>query len=290
MSGALLPCMVFSALRVYAVGGRDWRPALIIFLLCLVPVVPLVYHTIIIRYTAISDISVLGRKCIGSIDLPSATYNILWRIVPRACLIMTDAIVLVVTWANTYKIKKDAECIDVRLPLVTLLLRDGTLYFLLLLILNAINMIYLSHLPSQIHYLCAALVGPSLASSTPRPQPAYCHLRMSSIIISRFFLKVRQVYLADDTDDMRLSFGASSASGMHFATSITTFVGNLGAPLSCNMSRTSCSETATGTGGDGIVNPTQNDGSEFEIDPLDYPQTARVDLMPIREEIELVHA
>lgn len=46
-------------------------------------------------------------------------------ITARTCAILSDMIVLVITWYNTYKIKSDAVQINMTASLVTLVLRDG---------------------------------------------------------------------------------------------------------------------------------------------------------------------
>ncbi|OCH86019.1 hypothetical protein OBBRIDRAFT_797601 [Obba rivulosa] len=51
-------------------------------------------------------------------------------IISRSCLIGSDAIVLAVTWARSYSTKKMVDVANVKVPLVSLLLRDGTFYFL----------------------------------------------------------------------------------------------------------------------------------------------------------------
>ncbi|KAH9947315.1 hypothetical protein B0H21DRAFT_348005 [Amylocystis lapponica] len=186
-------------------------------------------------------------------------------VVTRACLIASDAIVLLVTWANTYKIKKHADRIDVKAPLVTLLLRDGTLYFLLLLLLNILHMaLYLANIFVDMIYF----IGP-----------------ISSVIMSRFLLNLRQVYLTDNIDETRTST-RSNVSDMRFAAS---FVGNLGAPLSYGESRTFRPETTRSAcfSNDGIVSPADSGG----FDLVDSPQTAKnplsVDMVPAPEGIEL---
>ncbi|OCH84823.1 hypothetical protein OBBRIDRAFT_839422 [Obba rivulosa] len=58
----------------------------------------------------------------------------------RTCVITADVLVLLVIWVKTYSIKRGFDQAGVRSPLTSLLLRDGTMYFVALLILNAINL------------------------------------------------------------------------------------------------------------------------------------------------------
>ncbi|KAH9948733.1 hypothetical protein B0H21DRAFT_820668 [Amylocystis lapponica] len=169
------------------------------------------------------------------------------------------------------RIKKDADRVNMKASLVTLLLRDGTLYFVLLLILNILHMtLYLTNVFFDMIYF----VGP-----------------ISSIIISRFLLNLRQVYQTDDSDDARPSFVRSNVSDICFAAAI---VGNLGAPLSYGESRTSRSETTTFVTGISDVDTT-SPASEYGFDLIEPPQMAKdplrvdLDLISTSEDIELAH-
>lgn len=60
----------------------------------------------------------------------------------RISIIVADAIVLAVTWRVTYGVKKlSAARANMKLPLTSLLLRDGTAYFSILLVINVINIV-----------------------------------------------------------------------------------------------------------------------------------------------------
>jgi len=122
-----------------------------------------------------------------------------------AALIAADVVVLAVTWWRTYKIHSEAKRNGVQAPLATLLLRDGTIYFLLFLILNVVEIpLWLKDLYINI--------------STYIPA-------MTSIIMSRFLLSLRQI----NDDDINRPIDASRAhSTIRFSNSM---VGNMGADL-----------------------------------------------------------
>ncbi|EMD36546.1 hypothetical protein CERSUDRAFT_95835 [Gelatoporia subvermispora B] len=138
-------------------------------------------------------------------------------IATRACAIAADLLTLVVTWSSTYRIKRDADKANVKASLATLLLRDGTVYFIILLALNAMHMA---------SYLTNTFVNIS-----------WFLVPISSILISRFLLNLRQVYHPMNIDTARPSFvrslyqSQSQMSDLRFA---STFIGNMGAPLDYN--------------------------------------------------------
>ncbi|TBU27604.1 hypothetical protein BD311DRAFT_778821 [Dichomitus squalens] len=89
----------FATLRVYALTGRDWRIPSIVALLMLGPIA-------------------------ANIILSCSAHIVV--LVSRICLIAGDAVVIAVTWWKTYRLKREAEASDIKAPLVTMLLRDGT--------------------------------------------------------------------------------------------------------------------------------------------------------------------
>lgn len=75
-------------------------------------------------------------------------------------------------WRATYETKKDADRVGMKSPVVTLLLRDRTVYFLMLLVLNIVELILnLLNVEIDIPYLLYSL---------------------QCVVISRFFLNIRQ--------------------------------------------------------------------------------------------------
>ncbi|KAH9925482.1 uncharacterized protein B0H18DRAFT_1008659 [Fomitopsis serialis] len=124
----------FSALRVFAVSGRNWRLASFVFALSMVPVGTNLASDIRETY-AIIEVPWYGPAC-DLTSLLSAKTSLTLLILTRACLIAADVFVLAVTWRNTYKIKKEASVMNMRTPTITLLLRDGAM----LLVLNVLHL------------------------------------------------------------------------------------------------------------------------------------------------------
>lgn len=208
LSTGLSYCLAFSATRVYAIGGRAWQLAIVTFALGLVPVGLNLFSDIRYVYTT-AYIPSFGTVC-NNIPLFSTSTNVILLCVARASLITSDLIVLTVTWVKTYRIKQEAVEANMKTTTVTLLLRDGTFYFIVLLVINVLHLtLSLTNVFSDVTYFSTA---------------------MSSVIVSRFLLNLRQVHMEDNYPDEQPSFVSSISriSDVRFA---STVVGNLGAPL-----------------------------------------------------------
>ncbi|EIW54784.1 uncharacterized protein TRAVEDRAFT_103473, partial [Trametes versicolor FP-101664 SS1] len=83
--------LLFSALRVYAIWNKDWRPL----------------------------VSVLA------IALTIPAMNMVVSIAIHSCAIAADLLVIILTWVKTYEIKKLAGVLRSDTTFSTLLLRDG---------------------------------------------------------------------------------------------------------------------------------------------------------------------
>ncbi|GBE83894.1 hypothetical protein SCP_0509510 [Sparassis crispa] len=198
---------VFSGLRVYAVSSRNWYFTVPTVALGMVPVAANIYSLAKTSYAFVVVLPVLGHICQNTSYLTS-DFAIL--------TIASDVIVLCVTWFNTYTIKRDADNANIKATIVTLLLRDGTFYFLCLLCLNIIAIV--------------------LDARTPYVYILYFVAPISSMLISRFLLNLRHIYYATGS-----SAGSGDPSGpstgtfmsdMQFAGAASPYIGNMGAPLS----------------------------------------------------------
>ncbi|KAI0641610.1 hypothetical protein C8Q79DRAFT_1014055 [Trametes meyenii] len=166
---SILPYVVwnaFSTLRVYAISGRDWRVSSVVCVLMLGPLVSNIYDAPVIKPVNMPP----PYLCSASNGVLLAVHYayVPFRIVPALCynntltsmadpfglmrsdvlvlgsrcpLIAGDALVLAVTWRKTYRVRKMAEGGGVRTPLLDLLLRDGTIYFGTMLLLNVLHIL-----------------------------------------------------------------------------------------------------------------------------------------------------
>jgi len=197
-----LVLMAFTSLRVYAIWEKDRRILGGVALLGLVPPAINIYY-----YTTLTIVST-PPPFVGCGEYVSLTatqsdiiayFNVIFAIV-------SDAIVLVLVWLRTYTIMRDLSKFGGGPNLSTLLLRDGTVYFVSLLVLNVVNLI-------AIRFQSFGSV-PALTSV------------LSSTLISRFFLDLREVYLSGGGLD-----GSSSLPSKMSDPLFASAAGNLGAPL-----------------------------------------------------------
>ncbi|EMD31160.1 hypothetical protein CERSUDRAFT_89274 [Gelatoporia subvermispora B] len=178
---------VFSGMRVYALSKGNWPLTVIVILLSLVPVGSNAYYSYSGNHWEIVTLPFLGDQCLDFQDVSEATY-IRAEIITRVCAMLADAIVLSVTWSSTYVTVLSARQRNVSTPLMSLLFRDGTLYFLGLLSLNALN---IAGWTSNVFIYAAQLSMP-----------------LSSAIITHFLLNLRHLtqVARDAGDDTQISF------------------------------------------------------------------------------------
>ncbi|KAI8971010.1 hypothetical protein BD414DRAFT_501370 [Trametes punicea] len=211
----------FTCLRIYAVWGRDWKPLLIVAPLTLVrPISGLIEDT---RYTPVQGGPPFG--CVYIYHIPDSIISTV-SIASRATTIAAEVILIVLTWIKTFGINRDALHAGVRTPLATLLLRDGTAYFLIILAIQVVSIIA-DHIGSP---LTIWLVWP------------YFDQVLTVIFLSRFMLDLRGLYFADRADrDAETSLHLSDVN-FHGVTS--NIVGNLGATLTNTLTLPAPSDTS----------------------------------------------
>jgi len=149
-------------------------------------------------------------------------------------LIVGDSIVIVMTWRKTRLLKKQAMEANTRSPLIYMLLRDGNLHFLAMCILNVTYVIIaLEEVPLEINPLVLAL---------------------NAIIISRFFLNLRDIKDPPGTSTGNdLEASAPWSTSLRFASAI---VGNMGAELDGSF--------GIGTRADNLDEEDEEDARRFE--------------------------
>jgi len=185
----------FSALRVYAISGHHLLLAGLTLLLGLAPVVTNmcfdIYHTWFKGPR--------GCTLIPHFSVPDMFKFVAYE---RSSMIASDLVVLSVTWYKAYESRANIDWSSARLSV--LLLRDGTVYFMILLILNILQIIaWATKLFSTVAY------------------PAQI---ATSMLISRFLLNLRQ----GNDASADLPTNQTSIGDMAFASRI---VGNIGAEL-----------------------------------------------------------
>lgn len=135
----------FSAMRVFALSNRDWRPTLFTLALGWVPVGINIYYCVASVFH-VTTIPILCSLC-ESANTFSAAVGDRLVVGSRSCLFASDFIVLLFTapWYFVY----DMESKRVLIPkdsLIHLMLKHGFIYFVVLAALNALHMgLWLEH-------------------------------------------------------------------------------------------------------------------------------------------------
>ncbi|KAI0369027.1 hypothetical protein BV20DRAFT_968519 [Pilatotrama ljubarskyi] len=197
----------FSTLRGYALSGRKWWVAPLIFVFYVPDIIlNCIYYSKLVP-VALSP----PFNCLLSNGLPESTW-VHFTIAGRVCLIAGDLVVLIVTWSSTFGITRAANAAKVQMSLTNAILKDGTC----LLILNVVNIIV------------NAVPNNSAVSAFQDP--------ITSILVSRFLLNLRDTFTSGE-DETRPSFvrsyrGRTTATTVQFA----DFVDPMGADLDHGIS------------------------------------------------------
>ncbi|OCH92593.1 hypothetical protein OBBRIDRAFT_886094 [Obba rivulosa] len=219
----------FSGIRVYAISGGKWWSSALVCTLSLVPAGTNLYGSLIAIYYQIETIPSLGKECINGKTFSAAvstdckprfqTHGVSLMdfqvaISTRVCAIFSDLIVLAVTWYKTYRLKRLADQNNVETPLVTMLLRDGTLYFLALLVLNVLSIV---------GWATNVFVFSVQDFTTP----------LSSVIISHFLMNLRQASSTGNEEPSTTLPWIGDQNGSPVASlRFASFIDNMGESLS----------------------------------------------------------
>ncbi|KAH8083298.1 hypothetical protein BXZ70DRAFT_958347 [Cristinia sonorae] len=202
---SLFVLAAFFSLRIYATWGRDWRPAVPILLLALVSPVANVWiysqsTPVVAPFPAVGcaqyfihDITVYSRL----------------SIVIRTTTIASEFLVVLFTFVKAVGSRKSRH-FNEQAPLFMCIIRDGTLHFLLMLTLNVIQL-GIATVPG----------APNILSYVITP--------LSSILISRFLLNLRQVNDVVQRDATTLFMNTTILSARQFHSEV--IIGNLGESL-----------------------------------------------------------
>ncbi|EMD31599.1 hypothetical protein CERSUDRAFT_78046 [Gelatoporia subvermispora B] len=186
----------FSGIRVYALSGGSRFPSLVVTLLNLVPVGTNAYGYFYRNSFQLLTFPVLGAQCLQSWNI-SKTTEIRLETGTRVPIIIADSIVLMLTWWKTWATIRMACEHKVKVPLMILLLRDGTLYFML-------SSIMITHFLLNLRQL--AHVSPD---DTSRPsfvregEHDTVHSQTSSLRFASFMGNMGEMLVHESEDDDR---------------------------------------------------------------------------------------
>lgn len=196
-------CTAISALRVYAISGRRIVLPSLILLLYL----PNISINIWICTEFAYSIAPPPVGCTVYYKIP---FILPFRLAAfsRSCIIASDVLVLLGTWHATYGTKKIARLASMEVSTVDLLLRDGTLVFSAVLLLNITDVVLeFKNIFSYTSLIVDVLI---------------------TILTSRLFLNLRQVNSSRDS-----TYDSPATSTIQFSSRI---VGPLGAPIEHGIS------------------------------------------------------
>ncbi|TBU50856.1 hypothetical protein BD309DRAFT_944822 [Dichomitus squalens] len=157
----------FAGIRIYAISARNRVVSVIVVALALVPAVTNAY------VSTLTPVAVTPQGCMGSMNLSIITWT-------TSCMILSDAIVIIVTWIKTWSTIRAAERLNVKMSFTNLVLKEGMLYFSIALSLNIVQIIF-----DFVEVDDFSLILPFLNMFTP-------------ILISRFFLDLDDLVTTHD--------------------------------------------------------------------------------------------
>jgi len=206
---------VFSAFRTWAIWGRHWIPLAIVLPIGLVSPTLILY-----QYTFLHILPTPGPVPLGGcVSFPSLPVDTLTRLIiaARASALVADASVVFATWIKMWSIHRIVKSTNINVgkssvSLSGLLLRDGTVYFIALLLLN-ISCLILDTTPQEF--------------MNPIP---FLTDSLTAILLCRLILNLRSFNMDNESI---VNTNARPVSSVRFANAV---LDNIGAPISFDES------------------------------------------------------
>ncbi|KAI0742503.1 hypothetical protein C8Q80DRAFT_910846 [Daedaleopsis nitida] len=125
-----LVILVFLSVRIHAINDRRWGWTLAVFLLGFVATPPTLVGVATDNIaTSIPEVAMGCYPALGALGPdPDSWYKLLLAV--RVCVIVQNVIVLGITWYRTIGIVAAARSANIKASVGSVLLRDGTMYFL----------------------------------------------------------------------------------------------------------------------------------------------------------------
>ncbi|KAI0657901.1 hypothetical protein C8Q70DRAFT_1055281 [Cubamyces menziesii] len=188
-----LPWAAFSTLRTFALSRGNWVLAMLVLLLSAVPlgVNFSQYHWLVVYNDPMlgcgkSSTVTLETAKNSPVDKSQQEFLFLIRprivtIASRTCLMVADIIVLVVTWMSTLATLRLTDmALKGKPTFARMLLRDGTIYFSILLVLNTLHLTF-----TMLSITSDALSPVSYFTTFTEP--------ITAVLVSRFLLNLQEV-------------------------------------------------------------------------------------------------
>ncbi|KAI0794504.1 hypothetical protein C8Q74DRAFT_1365943 [Fomes fomentarius] len=141
-----LPWAVFSGMRVFALS-RHRLFSLLVFMLSVSPLgINYMQYLYDLQGTYMPNIGCV-ETVNASPDLETKSKYVILRFISRTCLTLSDMLVILVTWYKLYRLQQG--CLATKnWSIAGVLLRDGSVYFVALLLLNVLHVTFLLLPPS----------------------------------------------------------------------------------------------------------------------------------------------
>ncbi|KAI0082851.1 hypothetical protein K474DRAFT_1767614 [Panus rudis PR-1116 ss-1] len=225
---------VFDCLRVWAISDRNWKPAVVVFLLSMVPPAIDIYADALPSSFIVTHGDAGSTGCWYTGEVPSYPYcrypslqprefirlalclcQILVGVFSRLAAVLADIMILGVTLHKTWGLYRRTQELSIRTEIYSLLVTTGIIQFLMLLALNIVSMVF--------DVLSITTVTTKVSQALVLAEV------LSAIIICRFLLDLRTIY--PDNSSTFTGEPMTAQSSVRFANSV---VGNIGAPLRTN--------------------------------------------------------
>ncbi|KAH9842979.1 uncharacterized protein C8Q71DRAFT_230128 [Rhodofomes roseus] len=142
-----------SALRTYAINGRSLHSPAVILVLSLVATSLDVYKTFTL-------VAIPVPQPVGCVILwtnsNAVVQSVVW-LTGQVCSTVAESLALVVTWRTVYGMERRAHRLRMKLPVTTLLLKDGAMYFGMIIVVLIVNGV-LNHI--KVRSVLPSFVGP----------------------------------------------------------------------------------------------------------------------------------
>ncbi|TBU43473.1 hypothetical protein BD309DRAFT_864231 [Dichomitus squalens] len=176
-----------AAVRVFALWNRDYRLFAAIMLAGLLPALANIY------FRSASTVFLVPSNLFTCQSVPTAMSALTYKrlsVATRVISIFSDGLVVVLTWMKTYRTHVLTRGVDFRTNYSTLILRDGTLYFLAVCFLNVIAIVYVMNIGSNLLNDMIVALG--------------------SLLMSRFLLNLRDQRARNETQTFTTSMAFTS--------------------------------------------------------------------------------
>ncbi|EKM49124.1 uncharacterized protein PHACADRAFT_201992 [Phanerochaete carnosa HHB-10118-sp] len=198
---------LFSALRVFAVRDKSYVWSLITFALSMMPFATNIYNAVTDKYGFDAD------QPVGEIFLYTT----------RGSLILADAIVLILTWIRTFRHWWNARRLKIKASLTTCLLRDGTMYFIALLVIDIAQLLTFNTSDTE------TTIVSTVITTVP------------SLLISRFIINLRTADSTMSDYSMHMTDQHQGQSALQFGKPTGRF-GDMGGTLQDGWGDERCDE------------------------------------------------